>query len=35
MDTKKLYTTEAFDSGENSVKAFADRRRAFLLEQKP
>jgi len=35
MDTKKLYTTEAFESGENSVKAFADRRRAFLLERKP
>ena len=34
-DTKKLYTTEAFETGDNSVKAFADRRRAFLLEQKP
>ena len=36
-DTKKLYTTEAFEAAtgsENSVKAFADRRRAFLLEQK-
>ena len=34
-DTKKLYTTEAFETGENGVKAFADRRRAFLLGQKP
>jgi len=30
-DTKKLYSTDAFETGENSVKAFADRRRAFLL----
>jgi hypothetical protein len=38
-DTKKLYTTEAFDAAlgdrEGSVQAFVDRRRTFLLTQKP
>ena len=37
-DTKKLYTFEAFEaaggSGDESVKAFADSRRAFLLAEK-
>ncbi len=35
-DTKKLYTFEAFEqrvaSGEDSLKSFADRRRAYLLK---
>ena len=37
-DTKKLYTSDAFEatsgSGDESVKAFADGRRAFLLGEK-
>ena len=36
LDTRKLYTTEAFRSavaeGEESLKHFADERRAFLLK---
>jgi len=35
LDTKKLYTSEAFQAGvatgEESLKSFVDRRRAFLL----
>ena len=35
-DTRKLYTTAAFtsavDSGDESLKSFVDRRRAFLLK---
>jgi hypothetical protein len=37
-DTKKRYSTEAFETslsrGEDSVKSFIDRRRAFLLDKK-
>ena len=37
-DTKKLYTSDAFEaasgSGDESVKVFVDRRRAFLLGEK-
>ena len=37
-DTKKLYTSDAFEAasgnGDESVKAFADGRRAFLLGEK-
>ncbi len=32
-DTRKLDTFEAFQSGVNSLKTFAERRRAFLLER--
>jgi CotH protein len=31
-DTKKLASTEAFEAGLASLKAFADKRRGFLLE---
>jgi len=31
-DTRKLYTTEAFDAGLDSVKKFAEERRAYLLK---
>jgi hypothetical protein len=38
-DTRKLYTFEAFQSGvagnDQSLKSFADRRRAFLLKRQP
>ena len=37
-DTKKLYTSEAFESGvsegSESLKSFVIRRRAFLLQEK-
>ena len=37
-DTKKLYTTQAFESGvsegSESLKSFVIRRRAFLLQEK-
>jgi hypothetical protein len=32
MDTRKLYGVEGFESGPASVKSFADRRRAYLLQ---
>jgi hypothetical protein len=31
-DTRKIYSTEEFDSGLNSLKTFVERRRAFLLK---
>jgi hypothetical protein len=31
-DTRKLSTTEAFQSGVNDLKTFVERRRAFLLK---
>jgi spore coat protein CotH len=34
-DTRKLYTTEAFDAGVDGLKSFVERRRAFLLAYKP
>jgi hypothetical protein len=31
-DTRKIYSTEAFESGlDGSLKSFVERRRAFLL----
>jgi hypothetical protein len=38
MDTRKLYGFESFDAagpGRDSIKTFADRRRAFLLAYRP
>ena len=32
LDTRKLYSTEAFESGVASLKKFADERRAYLLK---
>ena len=36
LDTRKLYSTEAFDSGleggEQSLRAFVDKRREYLLK---
>jgi hypothetical protein len=32
IDTRKLYSTEGFETGVASVKRFADARRAFLLK---
>lgn len=34
-DTRKLYTNEAFDTGLDSVKKFAEERRAYLLKTVP
>lgn len=34
-DTRKLDTFEAFESGVGSLKTFAERRRAFLLNVSP
>ena len=32
MDTRKLYTDERFDAGVETLKRFAEERRAFLLK---
>ena len=32
IDTRKLYTNESFDAGLDSLRKFADERRAFLLK---
>jgi hypothetical protein len=34
-DTRKLDTFEAFEAGVNSLRAFAERRRAYLLSYQP
>ena len=31
-DTRKMYTTESFESGVASLKSFAEQRREFLLK---
>jgi len=35
IDTRKLYTNEGFDGGIDSLKKFADERRAYLLKAIP
>lgn len=35
IDTRKLYTNEGFDAGLDSLKKFADERRAYLLKSIP
>ena len=35
IDTRKLYTNEAFDAGLDNLKKFADERRAYLLQKIP
>jgi spore coat protein CotH len=35
IDTRKLYTNDAFDAGIDSVKKFADERRAHLFKATP